>query len=241
VVLHADLRDAVGKGPAIGLALAEEQVRVGRPDDYVERLRMHGDDRWQRVDRELVALARAQEPKAQDHVPIGDAQRRFDGRGFHERNVRDAVGNDANAPWIDSVGLAQEVRGGARHHDGCLGDRDQLAQDRALVGRRVAQDRMERGHDRDVQGAREVDDVVAILAAPDAVLVLDRHDVDAVVQRAGSSEVVGVLVLPDPVVDLGRVERRLLGWVQDRDLPATGGARQVMGEGRDSAAARRVR
>jgi hypothetical protein len=42
------------------------------------------------------------------------------------------------------------------------------------------------------------------------------------------------------VVDLGGVERRLLGGVQDRDLAATGSIRQVMGEGRDSAAARRV-
>jgi hypothetical protein len=105
---------------------------------------------------------------------------------------------------------------------------------------RVAEDGMQRGDHGDVQRPHEVDDALAILAAPDPVFVLDRDDVDAVVQRAGGAEVVGRLVLPDPVMDLGGIERRLLGRVEDRDLATAGGCRQVVGEGRDATAARRV-
>ena len=36
---------------------------MGRPDDDVQRLRVRGDDGGQRIDRELVALARASRPK----------------------------------------------------------------------------------------------------------------------------------------------------------------------------------
>jgi hypothetical protein len=42
------------------------------------------------------------------------------------------------------------------------------------------------------------------------------------------------------VVDLGGIEGRLLRGVEDGDLTAAGGRRQVVGEGRDAAAARRV-
>jgi hypothetical protein len=99
---------------------------------------------------------------------------------------------------------------------------------------------VQRRDGRDAQGPGEVEDAFAILTAPEAVLVLDRYDVDAVAQRAGGPQVVRGLVLADPVMDLRWIERRLLGGVQDGDLGATGCRRQVVGEGRDAAASRRV-
>ena len=59
---------------AVGLALARMQVRVGRADDDVQGVRMRGDDRGQRLDRELVALARAEQAEAQDDVAAVDAE-----------------------------------------------------------------------------------------------------------------------------------------------------------------------
>ena len=52
-------------------------------------------------------------------------------------------------------------------------------EDGSLAWRRMTQDRVQRRDGRHSQGADEVEDVVAVLAAPDPVLVLDRDDVDA--------------------------------------------------------------
>ena len=99
---------------------------------------------------------------------------------------------------------------------------------------------MERGHGRTAQGPDEVDDRLAVIATPDPVLVLDRHDVDAAIQVPGGAEVVGRLVLTDPVVDLQGIGRTALRVDEGGDLPATGCGGEVVGEGGDAAAARRV-
>ena len=72
----------------------------------------------------------------------------------------------------------------------------------------------------------EVEDVRAVVAAPDAVLVLDRDDVGPRgVQRVGDVEVVLVLVATDAVPDLGRIGRRSGGRVQGDDLVMAGRGR----------------
>ena len=85
---------------------------------------------------------------------------------------------------------------------------------------RLGQDGVQRHDRRHAQRADEVEHVLAILAAPDAVLVLDRDDVDAAVQRLGGAQVVSALVLADPVVDLCGVGQCRAGRVQDGDLAA---------------------
>ena len=99
----------------------------------------------------------------------------------------------------------EQVRGRLRHHDGRLDQLDQLGQDRALRVGRGAQhgvQRRDRGH---VERSDEVEDVLAVLAAPDAVLVLDGDDIDAPGELARRADVVVGLVLADAVVDLDRV------------------------------------
>jgi hypothetical protein len=109
------------------------------------------------------------------------------------------------------------------------------------VRRRLAQHRVQRGDSRNAQRAHEVQNVFAVVTAPDPVLVLDGDDVDAAVQGLGDAQVVGALVLADPVMDLEWVGRGLAVRVQDRDLTIAGGRSQVPGERRDAAAAGRVR
>jgi hypothetical protein len=86
----------------------------------------------------------------------------------------------------------------------------------------------------------EVQDVLAVLAAPDPVLVLDRDDVDAVTDGAGSVTVVSALIATDPVMDLEWVGDAALGVQEGDDLASARRAGEIVGERGDAAAARRV-
>jgi hypothetical protein len=99
---------------------------------------------------------------------------------------------------------------------------------------------VERGDGRDAEAADEVEHVLAVLAAPDPVLVLDRHDVGAIAQGAGRAHVVGRHFLADPVMDLGWVERWVVAGVEDGDLAAARRGREVTRERGDAAASRWV-
>ena len=99
---------------------------------------------------------------------------------------------------------------------------------------------MQRGDGRDVECPDEVEDVLAVLTAPDPVLVLDRDDVDTPAKSAGGADVVARFVLADPMVDFDRIGRRLLRRIQDDDLTAVAVCRQIVGEGGDAAVSRRV-
>ena len=88
----------------------------------------------------------------------------------------------------------------------------------------------------------EVEDVRAVGAAPDPVLVLDRDHVDAGrVERGGGGRVILLDVATDALTDLGRIGRRAGGRMQRDDLVVPDGPGQGLGERRDAAAMRRVR
>jgi hypothetical protein len=100
---------------------------------------------------------------------------------------------------------------------------------------------VKRRHGREIEGADEVDDVPAVLAAPDPVLVLDRDDAGALAERAGGPQVVGELFLADLMVGFDRVPlRRRLRWMKDDDLATAGVGRQVAGERGNPAVSRRI-
>jgi hypothetical protein len=96
------------------------------------------------------------------------------------------------------------------------------------------------GDSRHAKGADEVDDMCAILAAPDAVFMLDRDDVDAPIQRPRDVDVVGELVTPDAMVDLDGIRRCLLERMQGDDLATAGRLGEVVGERCDAAPPRWV-
>jgi hypothetical protein len=100
---------------------------------------------------------------------------------------------------------------------------------------------MERDHDRAAKLAHEVEDVVTVAAAPDAVLVLDRDHVDsAVVESARNEDVVRQHVAADPVAYFGWIRTRLVDGVKRHDLAVAHGTRQIVGESGDAAPARRI-
>ena len=152
---------------------------MGRTDDDVQHRRMRRDDVGQRRDRELVALARTEETEAEDDLAALHAEARLDRVGVDEREVRHAVRDDVQpAP--------------ARRRRRCSAGRPRIATSRRwrrsarrarsgwpAAWRRVPQDGVKRRDRRDRRAPGEVEDVLAVLAAPDPVLVLDRDDVDA--------------------------------------------------------------
>ena len=94
-------------------------------------------------------------------------------------------------------------------------------QDGPLAGRRVREDGVQRDDRGHVQLFHEIEDVRAVLAAPDPAFVLDRHHVDAAIQRVSGMDVVSRLVTSDAVVYLDRIWRWLVRRVQpDEEGPA---------------------
>jgi len=100
---------------------------------------------------------------------------------------------------------------------------------------------MERGDRRHAQRADEVEHVRSIIAAPDPVLMLDRYDVDTLVDGSCDVAVFALLVATDPVVYLEWIGRRLACGMERHDFTAPRCRREVMGERRDPALAWRVR
>ena len=99
---------------------------------------------------------------------------------------------------------------------------------------------MERGDRRHTQRPEEIDDVVAVVAAPDAVFMLDRDDVDTLVDGSRDMSVVGLLIATDPVVHLEGIRRGLAGGVERHDLTAAAGRRKVLRERCDPALPGRI-
>ena len=107
--------------------------------------------------------------------------------------------------------------------------------------------RVQRDDRRHAQRVDEIEDVAAVVAAEDAVLVLNADQAHvAVVHELRGARVVGFDVLPDLELDLGGIlvlARRLGDGEHHRQhapsSPATA-AREIGGEGCDSAAARTV-
>jgi hypothetical protein len=93
---------------------------------------------------------------------------------------------------------------------------------------------------RDLERAHEVEDVLAVVPAPDVEVVLDRDELYARAECAGGVRVVRSFIAPDAVMDLEREGRAAFGWEQDGDLAVARRGRQVACERGDAAAARRI-
>jgi hypothetical protein len=84
----------------------------------------------------------------------------------------------------------------------------------------------------------EIENVVTVAAAPDAVLVLDRDRASAAfVQRAGNEDIVREYVATDPVAHFRRIRSGLVGRVKGHDFSFPNRAGQIVGERGDATAA----
>ena len=128
---------------------------------------------------------------------------------------------------------------GLGHHDRGSGRRDQLGQQRAQSWLRIRRNVVQSRHERHSQRPNEVQEICAVLAAPDARSVLDIHHVHAaVIESMGDVRIVGLVVAPDSMADFGRVRSEFVGRMQRHDLPFADGGCEIVSERRDAALAR---
>src|SRR5580698_957700 len=128
-----------------------------------------------RIDRMLDPLAWPQQPPGQDLGPASiPRQRRRDPTlgsavRYHEDLVR-----------ARAIDVQQPRSGRVRHRDDRAGRGYNLIEDHALPWRGVCQHRMKDHDARYVQRFEQRNDVLAVRAAVDAVLVLHDHHIEAV-------------------------------------------------------------
>ena len=213
-----ELRRALCERGAVGLAVAQADIGVGRADDHVRGVGVLRDDLGERIDHQLVALAGPEQAEAQDHVPTRHADTGLDRLGGQDRQVRDAVRHDLDDRRIGAVGGLEQ--GGRRlGHDDRLPRRlDELDQDLALALRGIVRERVQRHRGGNAQRPCEVEDGFAVRAAPDALGPLDRRDVRAALEGSRGPRVVLRHVAPDAVVHLERVRPDGLGGMEGHDL-----------------------
>ena len=96
--------------------------------------------------------------------------------------------------------------------------------------------RCDQGH---LESPDEIDEIPAVLAAPDPTTVLEADHLDAaVVQGMGDVGVVGLGIAPDSMANLGRIRPGLARRMKGHDLTLADRGGQIVGEGRDAALAR---
>ena len=146
-------------------------------------------------------------PNVKQQAPARHAEFGFQslliGLAIHDRN---AVRNDPHAPTAHAVRAREKILGDLAHHHELHAFRGQFPHDRRLILGRVLEDGVQRNDGGHAQRVHEIEDVAAVVAAEDAVLVLDANQAHAaVVHELGSARVVGLDVLPNLELDLGRI------------------------------------
>ena len=131
------------------------------------------------VDHPLDALAGPSRPQVSI---VGRPEREAGAAGGDRGAVRDG----RHLGRVDVEAAAQPLARRLGHDDDPVGERGDLDEDRPLVRCRLAQDGVGDHDGRDPQVAEDVEHLVAVGAAVEAVLVLDDRDV-ALVQQIGSS------------------------------------------------------
>ena len=177
IFLHAELAGEVLQRVPVALAFAAQEVRMRRAEDDVNDLRMLLGDARQGADGVFDSLARREEPEGQQHRPSGHAELVFVKIRIDERNVGNAVWNDGNFFFRNTVDLAQQRRAFFRHHHQLARAVHQFLENLLLLGIRVFQHRVERGDCRNPCAAQERVDVAAGGTAENAELVLQANHI----------------------------------------------------------------
>ena len=183
VILEAEVEHRLLESEAVTLSLAVRHVGVRSSGDDVHHLGMALDDRGQRLDHRLDPLAGRDQPEGREHEPVLAVVVR---RSSFERvrigapceHRRRSVRDDPNLARRARLARHEQSLRGLRHHDHELGLAAERREHVSLMGRRLR----EHGVQRDDEGLRELlderEDVGAVGAAEDPVLVLEQNDVD---------------------------------------------------------------
>ena len=240
---HAELPDAgLQRGP-VGVPLLAQHLRVRGAEHDVEQVGVLGHDRRERLDDDLDALARRQQPEREQH----GAAARDDallGRLLVEVGADgDAVRDHPHLRGVDAAALLEQPDRLLGEHDQDVGAGGDPPGGLAQLRRRCCQDGVQGGDDRRADVLEQLVEVRPGVAAEDPELVLDAQDVDVLgVDEGGGRPVVLQVRRPQLEDHLGAVgvrprvvrHRQLHGGA----VGAGGGERaaQVVGERRDAAA-----
>ena len=181
-IVDAEVADLGLEPTAIHVPVAFEHLGVGLAHDVVPRGRVDVPQLGHGGDAPLDALALAQQaPRQHDGGGVLVAA----GRLASGSRVDGTVGDDTNLPGGDRVVPDEPVLCGQGHgHDG-VRQQHQLVQDGLLAHTGRHQDGVQDDDDRPGHGSDDIEHVLAVRAAEDAVLVLDDDDVIAVEPDGG--------------------------------------------------------
>ena len=116
----------------VALAFARDQVGMGRANDPVDRIGVARDNRRQRLDRALQALARAKQAERHQYLAAIQAHAPLELLAAPEgpvgRTVRDHLDRRGNG----AIAFDQQVAAMAAHDHDARGAGDQVAQDPLL-------------------------------------------------------------------------------------------------------------
>ena len=205
MVLKTKLANETSQAEPVALPFVVDHVRMRLAGDQIHHVRMGGRDRRQGPERDLEALGCRDQSEGREHGLVrGDRQYLItDRENPRRRLIADAVGPGH---------LGQHVRRPVRHHayavrirqplghhhaPGRLGEHHdaggafaQRSQGSGLRLGRLGQHRVQGDDDRHREPVHQLQHVTTDLAAEDAELVLDQHDVDASVEVGGRRRVV---------------------------------------------------
>ncbi len=155
--------------------------------------------------------------------------------------VLGTVGDHGDLGRVDVPAGDEPVAGGLRHRDERGRAVDERGEHAVLVGRRAGEHGVQDRDHRDAEALDDVEDVLAVRPAEDAVLVLHDRDVEVVEHECRVD--LGATLAADPLVHDG--EHLHLGRVHKADDADVGaGAVQVtderLGERRDAALRRGI-
>ncbi len=205
------------------------------------------DDGRHRIDHDIDALVRRKQAECQDHRLVGESELGFGLVRFDEGHIGDPVRDQHDLVRRYRVCGRQDLPAGFRHDDDFRRKGDDLFHDGALSGARLRKYGVKRRDDRHLQAREQFDDVATGFTAENAEFMLKRYDVElrSVQEFRGLHVTFDALVLNFITDERGVfvlasiVRHRDDGGVevgsQRRD-----GLMQIVGEGRYTAAARKV-
>ena len=228
---------------AVGLAGPPADLRVGRPDDRVARLRHVRIDPGERVDDEPEPLVRSEQAEAEDERTVAHANTSLGQRRIQGHKVRHPMRDDFHPVDRDAVALDEDRPAALGHRHEPRGSLREPLQDPPLEQGRVGENGVEGRDDRDRQRIEEVQEVRAARAAEDPVLVLDADDLHPVgLEPGGEAAILGPVARRQAVADDRRVREPLAAALEGDDAesavrPAVGSQplHEVAGERGDPA------
>ena len=207
VVADAELLGLALEHRSIRLAFAPNDDRMRGADDEVHDVREPANHGGQRSDHRLDAFVAAEQPEREEqpssrhaelgleHLPIGAASQ-------HGNSMR----NDPHFRSAHAVRAREQVSCNLAHYNELLAALPHLPHDCRLILRRTLENRVKRDHCRHAQRVDEIEKIAAIVAAENAVLVLNADQPNAaVIDEFRRPGVVGFDVLPELELDLGGV------------------------------------